>query len=188
MKGLKREIQLKAGSIVQASSWKAIIQQQIEKSQGKKNDKAMHIKKWWKMVEVDYKIFLKTANTGDLLIYHMDERMVEPEDHPDDLYHYALIVKHLYKQRDFKIFFYDCVLCQYKLCSFQEFYREILEKGFNKLMYRKVCALRDEEYFERQKEFFECDPEIQINTMKRESPSLIKRMQAHAYMEGTKCY
>ena len=57
MKGLKREIQLKAESVVQASSWKAIIQQQIDQSQGKKFSKGLHIKKWWKMQEVDYTIF-----------------------------------------------------------------------------------------------------------------------------------
>jgi len=140
------------------------------------------------MIEVDYPIFLKTANSGDLLIYHLDETIVEPEDHPEDLYHYALIVKHLYKQWNFQIFFYDWVVCQYKLCSFPEFYREITEKGFSKLMYRKVCILRDEEYFDRQKEFFNCDPEIQMNTIKVQSTQYFKRLQMHAYMEKVKWY
>jgi hypothetical protein len=109
MKGLKREIQLKAETVIQADSWKAIIKQQANKSDGKKNNKTMEIKKWWKMIEVEYSIFLKTANSGDLLIYHLDKSIVEPDDHPDDLYHYALIVKHIYGQTDFKVFFYDCV-------------------------------------------------------------------------------
>jgi hypothetical protein len=50
-------------------------------------------------------------------------------------------------------------------------------------MYRKVCALRDPEYFERQKEFFDCDPEIQMNTMKMQSSQFINRMQIHSYLE-----
>lgn len=76
MKGLKREIQLKADTGVQAESWKAIIRQQIEQSQGKANNKACSIKKWWKMTEVDYKIFRSTCNSGDLLIYHVRKDLV----------------------------------------------------------------------------------------------------------------
>lgn len=107
MKGLKREIQLKAETVVQAESWKAIIKQQIEKSEGRKNNKSLHIKKWWKMTAADFDIFIKTANSGDLLIYHMSKEMIQKDDHPDDCYHYALIVKHSMTENGFKVFFYD---------------------------------------------------------------------------------
>ncbi|CAI2366645.1 unnamed protein product [Moneuplotes crassus] len=152
MKGLKREIQLKAETEVQASSWKAIIQQQIDQSDGKKFSKGIQVKKWWKMQECDFNIFLSTASSGDLLIYYMRDEMVQPDDHQDDLYHYALIVKSVQSQFQFNVFFYDCVLCDYKLCSFEEFYQEICDKGFDDLMYRKVTACRDDEYYDRQKE------------------------------------
>ena len=150
MKGLPREIQLKAKSIIQAESWKAIIQHQIDKSDGKLYGKFVNIKQWWKMKEVDYKIFIKTANSGDILIFHMSKDMIQKEDHPDDLYHYALIVRDSLSEETFKIFFYDWVLWEYKIWGFEEFYESISSQGFNDLMYRKVFTLRDNEYFERQ--------------------------------------
>ena len=188
MKGLSREILLKAENQIQAESWKAIIQHQIERSDGKIYGKFVDVKKWWKMKEADYSIFKKTANSGDILIFHMSKEMVEKGDHPDDLYHYALIVRDSLDQEEFKVYFYDCILCEYKICSFQEFYESITSQGFTELMYRKVFSLRDSEFFERQKEFFNCDPEIQMNTVKMQSTQLMKRMQLHALLENQKCY
>ena len=84
MKGLKRVIQLKADNAAQAESWKTIIQQQIDSSEGYKNDKSIGIKKWWKMTEADYNIFLKVADSGDLLIYKIPDSKAHKNEHPDD--------------------------------------------------------------------------------------------------------
>lgn len=188
MKGLKKTIQLKADNAAQAESWKKVIQQQIDSSEGKLSNKSVHIKKWWKMTEADFSIFKKVADSGDLIIYKLPDCEMQPEDHPDDCYHYALVVRNSLHCPSPKIFYYDCVLCNYKICSFKDFYTDISEKAYIELFYRKIFALRDEEYFDRQKQFFECDPEIQMNTVKLQSTQLMKRLQMHAYLEGKKCY
>ena len=56
--GFPKEIWFKAESIVQAESWKALIQHQIDKYDGKSNKIFKGVKNWWKFEEVEYLIIL----------------------------------------------------------------------------------------------------------------------------------
>jgi hypothetical protein len=179
MEGLKRQIWLKGDSGVQAEAWKAVLRGVIQRSNGVGKIKGSMVKKWWKGVSIDYGIFMRVADSGDLLV-------VEKEGKKE--FHYALVVRHFDDQKGFLVFSYDWEEWGHRLVNFKEFYKNTKKAGYTKWSFRKVFSHRDVEFFERQKTFFESDPELMMNTMKAESSQFFNRLQLHSLLENQKCY
>lgn len=69
----------------------------IDEYEGVEKEKGIRVKKWWKGVSVEERVFRRVVDAGDLVVV---QRAKE--------FHYALVVRNYADEEAFLVFYYDC--------------------------------------------------------------------------------